>query len=225
MANGSLDEIISRPAREQAKLIADRAVSPVELCEATLERIERLDGKIGAFITVAAEQALAAAKAAESAVMSGKPLGPLHGVPIGIKDIEATAGIRTTVGSRVFANTVPDFDSVVVERVRAAGAVIVGKTNTPEIAIHMGTITDNDVHGPCNNPWDLTAPPPALPAARRRRWRPTCCRWLSAATVAAPSASRHRSAVSTASSRAMAASREHAASVGPTRTSSRSPAR
>ena len=151
-----MDDVIKLPAREQARLVREREVSPAELVEATVRRIERLDGPIGAFITVAAEQAMDAAKKAEQAVTSGAELPPLHGVPITIKDIEATAGIRTTMGSRVFENTVPDFDSAVVERVRAAGAIIVGKTNTPEIAIHMDTVTDNDVKGPCNNPWDLT---------------------------------------------------------------------
>lgn len=155
MATTASDGLLRLPAREQARLIAKREISPVELCNATLERIDRFDPKIGAFITVANEQALDAARAAETEVASGRLRGPLHGVPIAIKDIEATAGIRTTVGSRVFENTVPDFDSVVVERVRAAGMVIVGKTNTPEIAIHMGTVTDNDVRGPCRNPWDL----------------------------------------------------------------------
>ncbi|MDA0676385.1 MAG: amidase, partial [Chloroflexi bacterium] len=155
MANPAADELIMLPAREQARLIAEREVSPVEICQAALARIEKLDPAIGAFITVAADQAMKAAKAAEIAVMAGDDLGPLHGVPVGIKDIEATAGIRTTVGSRVFEQTVPGFDSVVVERVRAAGAVIIGKTNTPEIAIHMGTVTDNDVRGPCRNPWNL----------------------------------------------------------------------
>ena len=155
MTDHAADELILLPAREQARLIAERKISPVEICEASLARIERLDPAIGAFITVAADQAMEAARAAESAVRAGDELGPLHGVPIGIKDIEATAGIRTTLGSRTFEHTVPEFDSVVVERVRAAGAIIIGKTNTPEIAIHMDTITDNDVRGPCRNPWNL----------------------------------------------------------------------
>jgi Asp-tRNA(Asn)/Glu-tRNA(Gln) amidotransferase A subunit family amidase len=152
----SADDVIRLPAREQARLVAEREISAVELVEAALSRIEHLDGKLGAFITVSGEQAIPAARAAEKAVMAGDSLGPLHGVPIAIKDIEATAGIRTTVGSRYFENTVPDFDSVVVERVRASGAIIVGKTNTPEIAIHMETITDNEVRGACNNPWDMS---------------------------------------------------------------------
>jgi Asp-tRNA(Asn)/Glu-tRNA(Gln) amidotransferase A subunit family amidase len=155
MVDPSIDEVIMLPAREQARLIAERKISPVEICQSTLARIEKLDPAIGAFITVAADQAMESAKAAAAAVIAGDKLGPLHGVPIGIKDIEATAGIRTTVGSRVFEHTVPDFDSVVVERVRGSGATIIGKTNTPEIAIHMGTVTDNDLRGPCSNPWNL----------------------------------------------------------------------
>lgn len=151
----NINDLIMIPAHEQANLVARREVSPVELCEAAIERIEKLDHRIGAFITVASEQALEAARSAESRAISGKLLGPLDGVPVGIKDIEATAGIRTTVGSRVFEDVVPGFDSIVVERVRAAGMVVIGKTNTPEIAIHMGTLTDNDVRGPCRNPWDL----------------------------------------------------------------------
>lgn len=150
-----MDDVLRLPAREQAELIASRKVSPVELCAATLERIELLDPKLGAFITVSSEQAQDAAKAAEARALSGDLRSPLDGVPIGIKDIEATTGIRTTLGSRLFEHEVPNFDSVVVERVRAAGMVIVGKTNTPEIAIHMGTVTDNDVRGPCRNPWNL----------------------------------------------------------------------
>ena len=155
MPASNINDLIMIPAYEQANLVARRGVSPVELCEAAIERIEKLDHKVGAFITVASEQALEAARSAESRAISDNLLGPLDGVPIGIKDIEATAGIRTTVGSRVFEDTIPDFDSIVVERVRAAGMVIVGKTNTPEIAIHMGTVTDNDVRGQCRNPWDL----------------------------------------------------------------------
>lgn len=155
MPASNISDLIMIPAYEQSNLVARREVSPVELCEAAIERIEKLDHKVGAFITVASEQALEAARSAESRAISDNLLGPLDGVPIGIKDIEATAGIRTTVGSRVFEDTVPDFDSIVVERVRAAGMVIVGKTNTPEIAIHMGTVTDNNVRGQCRNPWDL----------------------------------------------------------------------
>ena len=111
----NINELITIPAHEQANLVARKEVSPVELCEAVIERIEKLDHRVGAFITVASEQALEAARNAEIRAMSNNLLGPLDGVPIGIKDIEATDGIRTTLGSRVFEDNVPDFDSIVVE--------------------------------------------------------------------------------------------------------------
>ena len=144
------------PAWRQAELIADRKVSPVELVRLYLDRIERIDPTVHAFITVAADQAIEEARQAEAQVMLGGSLAPLHGVPVSLKDIESTRGIRTTMGSLVFKDTVPDRDSVVAERVRAAGAIIVGKTNTPEIAIHLETVTDNLLVGACRNPWDLT---------------------------------------------------------------------
>jgi Asp-tRNA(Asn)/Glu-tRNA(Gln) amidotransferase A subunit family amidase len=144
------------PAWRQAELVASRKVSPVELVKAYLERIDRIDPTIHAYITVVADQALDAARRAESQVVRGDSLGLLHGVPVSLKDIESTRGIRTTMGSLVFKDTVPDRDSVVAERVRAAGAIIIGKTNTPEIAIHLETVTDNLLVGPCRNPWDLT---------------------------------------------------------------------
>lgn len=143
------------PAWKQAKLIAEKRISPVELVQLYLDRIERIDPTIHAFITVAAEQAMDSARSAEAAVMKRETLKPLHGVPITLKDVEATKGIRTTLGSLVFKDRVPDFDSVVAERVRASGAIILGKTNTPEIAIHLETITDNLVAGACHNPWRL----------------------------------------------------------------------
>lgn len=144
------------PAWRQAELIVTRKISPVDLVKLYLDRIERIDPTIHAYITVAADQAMDAARHAESKVMRGESLGLLHGVPISLKDIESSRGIRTTMGSLVFKDTVPDRDSVVAERVRAAGAIIVGKTNTPEIAIHLETVTDNLLVGPCRNPWDLT---------------------------------------------------------------------
>ena len=151
---GLQSDLLRIPAREQARLIAGGEITSVELCEATLDRIEALDHQIGAFITVSHDQALSAARQADRRALDGDTRSPLDGVPIGVKDIEATKGIRTTLGSRRFENHIPEFDSVVVERVKAAGLVIIGKTNTPEIAIHMDTITDNEVRGPCRNPWN-----------------------------------------------------------------------
>src|SRR5579871_3619047 len=120
------------PATELAALIRRRALSPVELVETLLSRIDRLNPALTAYVTVTAEQARAEARATEEAVMRGADLGPLHGLPISIKDLTLTRGIRTTRGSRLYADYVPDEDAPVVESVRAAGAIILGKTNTPE---------------------------------------------------------------------------------------------
>ena len=142
------------PAHKQAELIANRELSPVELTELYLRRIEELDPKLNAYLTVTADQTLAQARAAETAVTNGDGLGPLHGVPIAIKDLESTAGIRTTFGSLIFKDHVPDNDSGVVERIRSSGAVILGKTNTPEFGV-SGT-TENRLGDACLNPWDTT---------------------------------------------------------------------
>ena len=151
------ESITFAPAYEQAALVAGKRVSPVELAAVYLGRIERLDGGLNSYLTVAGEEAVAAARAAEDAVMRGDELGALHGVPISVKDLEMTRGIRTTSGSLPFKDRVPDEDSIVVERVKAAGAVILGKTNTPEFG-HRGT-TENLLGPPCRNPWDTERTP------------------------------------------------------------------
>ena len=140
------------PASELRKLTAGKEVSPVELTEMYLRRIDRIDSRLDSYLTVAHDQAMSAARAAEEAVMRGDELGPLHGLPISIKDLEITKGLRTTSGSLIFEDRVPDEDSVVVERVRQSGAVILGKTNTPEFG-QSGT-TENRLGGPCRNPWN-----------------------------------------------------------------------
>lgn len=142
------------PATELAALIREKVVSPVEVTEAILARIERLNGWLGAYCTVTAEQALADARAAEASVLRGDALGSLHGVPISVKDITYTKGVRTTRGSRLWADYVPDEDAPVVERIKAAGAVILGKTNTPEVGWKGDS--DNQVFGPTYTPWDAT---------------------------------------------------------------------
>ena len=119
-------------AAELASLIRNREVSPVEVMRATLARIEASQPILNAFITVAAEQAMEAARAAEAAVMCGAPLGPLHGVPLAVKDLVPTAGIRTTWGSLIFKDHVPDTDAEAVARMKRGGAIVVGKTTTPE---------------------------------------------------------------------------------------------
>ena len=144
-------------ASELAQLIRRRSLSPVEITRTVLERIERLNHQLGAYVMVHAERALGEARAAEQAVMAGEPLGPLHGVPISIKDNLWTAGERTTYGSRLLAEFVAPQDAPSVARLRAAGAVLVGRTNLPEFAWRGST--DNRLFGESRNPWDLTRTP------------------------------------------------------------------
>jgi len=144
-------------AVELAELIRRRALSPVEITRALLERIDRLNPRLGAYVTVHAERALGEARAAERAVMAGEPLGPLHGVPISIKDNLWTAGERTTYGSRLLAEFVAPEDAPSVARLRAAGAIFIGRTNLPEFAWRGST--DNPLFGESRNPWDLTRTP------------------------------------------------------------------
>jgi Asp-tRNA(Asn)/Glu-tRNA(Gln) amidotransferase A subunit family amidase len=141
------------PAIQLARLIRERQVSPVEVVEQTLERIQHDNGHLHAFLTVSAEQARRQARNAERALAAGEATGPLHGVPFTVKDLECTAGTRTTFGSPLFADHVPDEDSIAVERLRAAGAILVGKTNTPEFGL-LGE-TRNLLGEDARNPWDL----------------------------------------------------------------------
>lgn len=131
-----------------AARIRKKEISPVEVTEAVLDRIAAADGRVKAFVTVTRDEARNAAKAAEHAILSGNYLGPLHGIPIGVKDLFYTRGVRTAAGSKILANFVPDYDAAVVERLKRAGAVIVGKTNTHEFAYNVFT-------PPTRNPWDL----------------------------------------------------------------------
>ena len=144
-------------AVELAELIRRRALSPVEITRAVLERIDRLNTRLGAYVMVHAERALGEARAAERAVMTGEPLGSLHGVPISIKDNLWTAGERTTYGSRLLAEFVAPEDAPSVAGLRAAGAIFVGRTNLPEFAWRGST--DNPLFGESRNPWDLTRTP------------------------------------------------------------------
>jgi aspartyl-tRNA(Asn)/glutamyl-tRNA(Gln) amidotransferase subunit A len=136
---------------EAARLIRERAVSPVELFAACLERIRRNDAKLHAFITVLEESALEQARNAEQAVARGDALGPLHGVPLALKDCFAIRGVRMTGGSKLLAHNIPNQDSTVVERLRSAGAVIVGTLNMHEFA--LGATTANPHYGVARNPW------------------------------------------------------------------------
>lgn len=149
-----MSDVAFLPATEQARLVAAGELSPVEIVQTYLERIERIDGALRSYVTVCAEQALADARAAENAAGD---LPPFHGVPISIKDLASTAGVRTTYSSRAFAEFVPGFDVAGVRRLKEAGFIVLGKTNTPE----FGTIpvTESDLNGACRNPWDLELTP------------------------------------------------------------------
>ncbi|MFQ5934074.1 MAG: amidase [Dehalococcoidia bacterium] len=146
------EELAFLPASELRELIAAKQVSPVEVTKLYFDRIERLDSRFNSYLTLTRDEAIKAAQAAEDAVAREEALGPLHGLPISIKDLEMTKGIRTTGGSLVFRERVPDEDSIVVERVRKAGGVILGKTNTPEFGL-LGE-TRNRLGDHCRNPWN-----------------------------------------------------------------------
>ena len=154
----SIDENLAfAPASELRALIGDKQVSPVELTALYYDRIDRLDSQLNAYLTLCRDEAMQAARDAEDAVMRGDALGALHGIPISIKDLEMSKGIRSTSGSLPFKDRIPDEDSIVVERVKAAGAIILGKTNTPEFG-HRGT-TENLLGEPCRNPWNTARTP------------------------------------------------------------------
>ena len=144
------------PARLDAvaarRLIGAGELSPVELMASCIGEIERTDPAVNAMITKAFERARAEAKRAEAAVLRGDPLGPLHGLPVAIKDIQATEGIRTTYGSADFEHNVPERDDGIVERIRQAGGIVIGKTNVPERSIGANTV--NRLFGATSNPFN-----------------------------------------------------------------------
>jgi len=151
------DELVTRPIFELAPLLHKRAISPVELFDATLKRIQWLQPRLNSFITVAEEEGRRSAVRAEKEIERGQYRGPLHGIPISIKDLFATRGMRTTAGAKVFGNWTPDYDATAVARLRTAGAVIIGKTNMHEFA--YGVTNDNPHYGPARNPWDAKRVP------------------------------------------------------------------
>jgi aspartyl-tRNA(Asn)/glutamyl-tRNA(Gln) amidotransferase subunit A len=150
-ATGGID-LPSMTITRAAALIFNRQLAPSELTRAVLDRIEALNPRIGAFITVVPEAAMEAARAADRELQQGKYRGPLHGIPFGVKDTYYTQGIRTTAASPVLEDFVPAFDSTIVRRLKGAGAVLVGKLNLPEFS--FGGFTPG-----CRNPWDLTRNP------------------------------------------------------------------
>ena len=144
-------ELVFLSIARQAELIRERALSPVELVRAYLGRIARYDGVLHAYITVCAEEALAAAADAEREIAAGRYRGPLHGIPFGAKDQLCTRGIRTTVGSKVMSDYVPDFDATVIARLAQAGAILIGKENLHEFGKGGTNVFP---YGQPRNPWD-----------------------------------------------------------------------
>ncbi|WP_273852261.1 amidase [Guptibacillus spartinae] len=145
-------EITNLTAQSMAEKIKAKEISPVEVVQSHLNRIQRLNPKLNLFITVFEEEAIKEAKSAEKELMNTGTRGPLHGVPIALKDLTPIAGRRTTFGSPLFEDHISHSEPTIVKRIRDAGAIIIGKTNTPEFG-HKGT-TDNLLVGPTKNPWD-----------------------------------------------------------------------
>ncbi len=135
---------------ELSEMIREKEVSPVEVTEAYLERIDAVNFKFNSYLTVCRNEALDAARKAESAIAQGNYLGPMHGVPVAVKDQLWTKGVRTTVGSRLMSEFIPEEDATAVANLKSAGAVLLGKTNLTEFALGA-----SQQYGPNRNPWDL----------------------------------------------------------------------
>ena len=150
-------ELCYTTATELARRIRAKEISPVEVVNNSLARIGEVNPKLNCFCFVYPEEALAKAKEAEAAVMAGKPLGPLHGIPVAIKDLTPTKGKRTTLGSYTHEHWVPDYNATVVDSLLGAGGIMVGKTTTPEFA--YSSFTESPLWGTTRNPWDPTRTP------------------------------------------------------------------
>lgn len=147
-------DICFQTASELARCLRAKEISAREVMEAHLAQIDRVNGKVNAIVTLVAEQAMQRAAAADQRLARGTPDGPLHGLPVAHKDLVQTKGIRTTFGSPIYKDFVPDEDDLIVQRLKAAGAITVGKTNTPEFG--AGSQTYNEVFGETLNPYDVT---------------------------------------------------------------------
>jgi aspartyl-tRNA(Asn)/glutamyl-tRNA(Gln) amidotransferase subunit A len=199
MSNASDNEICRMDAVALASHIRAKRLSPVEVINAVLDRMDKLEPILHAFCTPTPDLARETAKRIEADIMAGRPVGPLAGVPVGIKDLVLTKGIRTTSGSVIYQDFVPDEDDVVVERLKAADAVILGKTNVPEFG--YSGVGNNMIFPTTRNPWNIErtsgGSSAGSGAAVARTWGPLRLR----ATVAGPSAFQPRSAASMASRR------------------------
>jgi len=147
------DDLAELDLRAASRAVQSRQLSPVDLTRACLARIERLNTRLNAYITVTSETALTEARKAEGEIRDGRWRGPLHGIPIGLKDNVDTAGVRTTAASAVFSDRVPSADAEVVQRLRSAGAVFLGKQNMHEFA--FGSTSAVSHYGAVHNPWRL----------------------------------------------------------------------
>ncbi len=146
-------ELCFEEAHQLASLIKNKIISPLEATRTFLERIEAVNPLINAYCTVAADQALEKARKLESSIVKGESVGPLAGVPVAVKDVTLTKGIKTTFGSKLYKDYIPENDSLIVGRLKEAGAIIMGKTNTPEFA--AGGATYNDLFGATRTPWNV----------------------------------------------------------------------
>jgi aspartyl-tRNA(Asn)/glutamyl-tRNA(Gln) amidotransferase subunit A len=150
-------ELTRKTAAELAAAIGGGEVSAVEVTQAHLDRIAEVDGRVKAFLHVSADDALAQARAVDDQRARGEALGALAGVPVAVKDLFATVGMPTTCGSKILRGWIPPYESTITQRLRDAGAVLIGKTNMDEFA--MGSSTENSGYGPSRNPWDLAKVP------------------------------------------------------------------
>src|SRR5688572_3705128 len=143
--------------RSLGTLIQRQELSPVEATEAVVDRVEKIDRQLNSFITLLRDEAMAQARAAEREILEGHYRGPLHGIPIAVKDLYYTKGIRTTAGSKILSDFNPAYDATAIAKLRDAGAILIGKLNMHEFA--RGATNASSLIGACNNPWDTLRVP------------------------------------------------------------------